>query len=153
ANYYQVFQGACAGHGAACTGIQHLFRRNDESGTSDLFIGAVNAGAIGQQDNNVTFCNTGTKGPGWGTVVASDGHTCNSDADCSLGGTCVAWNGSAIKFCENHKTCTADTDCGATGFITTGGCTNANTDCRGVPAKACSADPNTTPPGGVARKM
>lgn len=150
ASYYQVFQSACAGHDtstAACTSIQHLWRRNDESGTSDLFIGSVNAGAIGQQDNTVSFCNAGTVGPAWGTEVHSNGDTCTPPSSgCSAGATCVTAN-NGIHHCEARSTCTTDADCGTlgdtNGFITTGGCTANDADCRGVPAKACSNNPVT----------
>ncbi|HVW26067.1 MAG TPA: hypothetical protein VHC69_11910 [Polyangiaceae bacterium] len=148
ANYYQLFEGACSGHGATCTGIQHLFRRNDESGTSDLFIGAVSAGSIGQADNTVAFCNAGTVGPAWGTEVHSNGDTCTPanggtpQSGCASGATCVTAN-NGIHHCEARQTCTQDSDCGAApgAFITTGGCTANDSDCRGVPTKACSANP------------
>ncbi|HVW26066.1 MAG TPA: hypothetical protein VHC69_11905 [Polyangiaceae bacterium] len=153
ANYYQMFQGGCAGHGGTCTGIQHLFRLNDESGTTDLFVSAVNAGAVDLANNSVPFCNAGTRGPNWGSESHANGDTCtpasgnSPQTGCDDGAACVTAN-DGIHHCEGRQTCTTDADCGAApgGFITTGGCTANDSDCRGVPLKSCNVNPVTGGP-------
>jgi hypothetical protein len=64
-NWNNIFTAACANSGNCPAGIQHAFRRNDESGTTDTFQGLVGvASAIRLSLVNVTssFCNSGTTG-------------------------------------------------------------------------------------------
>jgi hypothetical protein len=160
-HYYGMFQSACTGN---CTRIQHLFRRNDESGTSDVFVASLGVPSIAQQNNQSSFCNVGTQYPTEDHISKAAG--CSADTDCktprpaSMGtysdGTaipfCAATNGTpttaTFKRCDYAMPCAADTDCGATVSPCPGGTTDT-TMCAPVPAKACSPvndglDPNGT---------
>ena len=55
-NYAKLFEGSCT-PGNGCTQVWHAFRRNDESGTTDVFIKSL-AGfpGIDQQNNYTPFC-------------------------------------------------------------------------------------------------
>jgi hypothetical protein len=56
----------------ACTTIQHAYRRNDESGTTDTFVTALGVNAISLPNNLSPFCNTGTNGTGASQVILPD---------------------------------------------------------------------------------
>ena len=88
ANWNQLFQ-SCAS--ANCpNGVQHAFRRNDESGTSDVFVTLLQLPSISQTNNTTPFCNASTVGPKF--FVNPLPLPCTTDPDCGSGapaGTCT----------------------------------------------------------------
>src|SRR5260221_7269512 len=62
-------------------GIRHAFRRNDESGTTDVFVTLLGAPSISQLNNTSHFCNVGKKGPTYFAASPAD-KECNADTDC-----------------------------------------------------------------------
>jgi ABC-type phosphate transport system substrate-binding protein len=62
ANWNNIFQ--TCNTGACPAGIQHAFRRNDESGTTDTFVSLLGVTAIGLGTHISPFCNTRTTGAG-----------------------------------------------------------------------------------------
>jgi ABC-type phosphate transport system substrate-binding protein len=85
-NWTKIFQGTCAGGNCSsvgdpgtgnntasfrpANGLKHAFRRNDESGTTDVFVSLLNLPSITQGESTVPFCNVGTKGPAYNTPLA-----------------------------------------------------------------------------------
>ncbi len=81
--YAKLFESSCT-VGNSCTQLKHAFRRNDESGTTDVFVKALGVPAINQKDNFSPFCNNGTTGPAINAVTLP---SCTANADCNPGGT------------------------------------------------------------------
>ncbi len=70
ANWSLLFQGACPS-GNCPAGVKHAFRRNEESGTTDVFVTLLQLPTASQGGNLTSFCNVATKGSG--TFVAATG--------------------------------------------------------------------------------
>jgi ABC-type phosphate transport system substrate-binding protein len=110
--YSKVFQASCA-PGNSCSQVKHAFRRNDESGTTDVFIKSI-AGfpGIDQPNSYSPFCNSSTTGPKvaavsvgcTATATANDG-ICSRDSGGTTG-TCNVAQGKCTKV-----SCDADSDC------------------------------------------
>jgi hypothetical protein len=65
ANWNNLFQAsACVATGVCPAGIKHAFRRNDESGTSDVFVSLLGLPGINLTTEIAPFCNVATKGHG-----------------------------------------------------------------------------------------
>ncbi len=81
ANNWNQFLQTCSSTNCPA-GIQHAFRRNDESGTSDLFATLLfGSSPINQINNTSPFCNVGTSGPTY-FAASPPSKACNADTDC-----------------------------------------------------------------------
>jgi hypothetical protein len=83
ANWNAVMQ-TCSS-GSCPAGIQHAFRRNDESGTTDVFTSLLGVPGISQMNSTSPFCNVGTQGPTFYAASPPD-KVCNVDTDCLASG-------------------------------------------------------------------
>jgi ABC-type phosphate transport system substrate-binding protein len=63
ANWSLLFQGTCAS-GNCPAGVKHAFRRNEESGTTDVFVTLLQLPTASQGGNLTSFCNVATQGSG-----------------------------------------------------------------------------------------
>jgi ABC-type phosphate transport system substrate-binding protein len=111
-NYGELFQQSCT-IGAGCTQLMHAFRRNDESGTTDVFVSSLGGTpSISQQNNYNPFCNAATTGPAVSPVAV----TCSAAAAAN-DGICSRDTGGTVGTCDtvNGKctvvTCTTNADC------------------------------------------
>jgi hypothetical protein len=80
-NWGNLFENTCTT--GTCTQLQHAFRRDDESGTTDTFVSALGLTSINFTSSTTPFCNS--------LQVDADPITskaCVKDADCTRGFEC-----------------------------------------------------------------
>jgi hypothetical protein len=151
-NYASIFQNACDnGSGpntGGCTKLQHAFRRDQNSGTTDFFREAVNVEAGANiLDQGFPFCNEFIPAVTLNVAsnaVAATGGTCtpNTATGCPTGYACLA-NGTQCKRPANGCTvATSATDCPATAK-----CDSGQLQC----ATTCTNDAGCTALGAGAR--
>jgi hypothetical protein len=100
ANYSAIFEGGCSALGTCTGGLNHAFRRDDLSGTTDTFIKLVGLPAI----TTNPFCN-GTEQDDKDPIRrACQTVTCTTQADCDThgGGTCSQAQAGG-KVCAGNK--------------------------------------------------
>jgi ABC-type phosphate transport system substrate-binding protein len=84
ANWNNIFQANTCATGLCPAGIKHAFRRNDESGTSDVFQSLLQLPTISLTTGTAPFCNTVTNG--LGTMNTATGVFTNApNADANSG--------------------------------------------------------------------
>jgi hypothetical protein len=148
--YAKLFQSSCT-VGNSCTQLKHAFRRNDESGTTDVFRGSMGVPAIVQKDNFTPFCNSATTGPAinpTGLIPCTGVPAAGTDPACNpgggTGGLCdTVATSKTFHFCTRVQ-CTTDGQCGAGN--TAGQCLPANA----AGNRLCDLELNTSPQRNIA---